>query len=334
MRLLNHLDPKDHKLLEPINDDWPFQFLSEFSRFHNYYYGNKIILLYDVDLDAYMPLRLYNLVIVHPAQILHAPVRNAQELSAEEQLIFFNKMIRFLKDWGQTERLLQPHPYGILATYPENSRHCEFGTYVIDLASQSEEEIFSRFHPKYQKAVMHSIKHNATVRFGKSTLEDFFSVYKSTMIRAKLEYDKIEYFESLYDYLGENRVCSGVVYDEGVPVSGIFVINTHYAALLTHAGTAGESRLYGAAKLLNLEMMKRLKKQGILKYDFVGVRLNNKNPSLEGIFRFKKGFGGELKRGYLWKIDIDPYRSKIYQILNKVRTKNKDVKDIIDQVND
>ena len=80
-------------------------------------------------------------------------------------------------------------------------------------------------------------------------------------------------------------------------------------------------------------MMRHLKEKGVKKYDFVGVRLKNNNPALEGIFRFKKGFGGELKEGYLWKIDILPLKAKAYDLMVKLKSGNDKLTDIIDQVN-
>ncbi|HMT30087.1 MAG TPA: peptidoglycan bridge formation glycyltransferase FemA/FemB family protein, partial [Bacteroidia bacterium] len=232
---------------------------------------------------------------------MFAPVRNGAELNVEEQRIFFEKLVLFLQQSGGCERLLQPNPYAVLAACPEGSRHCEFGTYLIDLENQSEEQILEKFHPKYQKAVVHSIKNEAEVKIGPEVLKDFYLTYMTTMKKAGLHYDPYDYFEMLWRYMGDERVCTGVVYDNGVPVSGIFLIYTKHSAYLTHAGTQGDSKLYGAAKLLNFEMMKYLKNKGVKIYDFVGVRLKNNNPALEGIFRFKKGFGGELKEGYLWK---------------------------------
>lgn len=332
MKLLNHLNPVDHVILGKVNDNWPFQFLSEFTRFHLHFYREQVKIAYDQELDAYMPVRFVDLKLFAPAQVLFAPVRKAIELNATEQLIFFGRLIEMLEKQASCERLVQPQPYGILAAHPPMSKYCEFGTYIVDLAQQSEEQIFDKFHPKYQKAVSHSIKNGAVVKIGRETLKDFFSVYKSTMDRANLYSDHLEYFESMYKYLGDDRVCSAVVYDQNEPVSGIFVIYTRYSAFLTHAGTHGESKLYGAAKLLNYEVMKYLKNRGVKKYDFVGVRLKNNNPTLEGIFRFKKGFGGDLKEGYLWKIDLLPMKAKAYDVLVNVWTGENRVTDLIDQI--
>ncbi len=78
--------------------------------------------------------------------------------------------------------------------------------------------------------------------------------------------------------------------------------------------------------------MKNLKKHWELKYDFVGVRLKNNNPTLDGIFRFKKGFGGDLKQGYLWKLDLLPMKAKAYDVIVKMMKGENRVTDIIDQV--
>ena len=333
MKLLDHLNPADHVLLGVIDDNWPFQFLSEYTRFHHTYHKESIKIAFDEQLNAYMPLRFLDLKIFAPAQILFAPVSSGVELSKENQQLFFERLVTLLQQKGGCERLLQPNTFAVLSAYPEGSMHCDFGTYLVDLKNQSEDEILEKFHPKYQKAVSHSVKNGAEVKIGKECLEDFYHIYSSTMIKAGLHIDPFEYFDLLWRYLGDDRICCAVVYDNGMPISGIFLIYTPYSAFLTHAGTQGESKLYGAAKLLNYEAMKYLKNKGVVRYDFVGVRLKNNNPALEGIFRFKKGFGGDLKEGYLWKIDILPFKAKAYDLILKLKSGNTQGIDIIDQVN-
>jgi lipid II:glycine glycyltransferase (peptidoglycan interpeptide bridge formation enzyme) len=332
MKFLDHLNPYDYRKLSVIDENWPLQFLSSFSRFHHFYHQSAVRIVYDSKLDAFIPIRFLNLKVFKPAQVLFAPVRNGDELSAQEQDEFYERLIWALYYNGHCERIVQPHPYSILAAVPPGSRYCEFGTYIVHLDSLSNEQILANFSSKYQKAVSHSVRNGAEVRIGRDTMEDFYSVYSSTMQRVNMAYESYEYFQVLHNYLGENHVASAVVYDNNEPVSGIFLIYSKYSAFLTHAGTTGESRLFGAAKLLNYEMMKFLKAKGVRRYDFVGVRLNNDNPALEGIFRFKKGFGGELKTGYLWKLDLMPMRARLYSALVRIRSKEKQVTDIIDQV--
>ncbi len=338
MKVLSYLNVSDTNQLTELNsEELPFQFLKDFTHFYKNYFHENINMIYHERLDAYIPLRLNRAKLFAHAQVMHAPVnaKTHEELSPKDQHLFFNALIRFLKESNLCQRLIQPQPYGILGALPPNVQSCEFGTYIIDLANQTEEEIFEKFHPKYQKAILHSQKHGAIVKFGREVFQDFYKTYSSTMQRVNMEADPIQYFLNLYAFLGEDHITPGVVYDQDTPIGSVFTIHTQYAGYCTHAGSQGTSKLYGAMKLLHFEMMKRLKLIGVKRYDLVGVRLKNKNPALEGIFHFKKGFGGELKTGYLWKMDIHPLKSKLYDTLLLLKHGSKKIqKDIIDQVNE
>lgn len=332
MLLLNHLQKKDQSLLSALNNDAPFQFLPGFTHLYHEYMEENIFITYSENLKAFMPLRFFSSRFFKLAQILHAPIKNNIELNPEEQLEFFNELISYLTQNNSCERLVQPHPYGILGSVPANSRFCEFGTYIIDLQAQTMEEIFQKFHPKYQKAINHSEKNGAVVRFGKEVLDDFYLCYSDTMKRIGMSSEELQFFKSYYNYLGSDNVTAGVVYDNDNPIGGIFMVHTNYAALCTHAGSRGDSKLYGSMKYLHSKMIERMKESGVNKYDLVGVRIGNNDPTLEGVFRFKRGFGGELKKGFLWKTDIHPLKAKMYDLLIKIKHPNNKFKDIIDQV--
>lgn len=333
MNIYSHSNSSHQQVLSVLTQDAPFQFLPGFSLFYKHYMEEDLEIIHSPSLNAFIPVRFFSTKLFKLAQILHAPIRNNVELNAEEQLKFFDELISFFNEKNLSERLIQPHPYGILGAVPKHARSCEFGTYVINLKEQTEEEIFEKFHPKYQKAIHHTEKNNGQVKFGEAVLEDFYKCYSATMQRIGMQSEPIEYFKSFYKYLSPDNVTAGVVYDEGEPIGGIFMLHSNFAALCTHAGSRGESKLYGAMKFLHHEMIKRLKAKGIKKYDLVGVRIGNNDPTLDGVFRFKKGFGGDLKAGYLWKIDIHPLRAKMYDFLVKIKHARNKYIDIIDQVN-
>jgi lipid II:glycine glycyltransferase (peptidoglycan interpeptide bridge formation enzyme) len=124
----------------------------------------------------------------------------------------------------------------------------------------------------------------------------------------------------------------GVVYDENGPIGGIYMLWSKYSALCTHAGSGGvESKLYGGMKHLHYAMMLRMKERGVKLYDLVGVRINSSNAALQGVFRFKKGFGGILREGYLWKTDLSPL-PRIYDLVLLLKNRGRKAHgDIIDQ---
>lgn len=333
MELLSHLNPAHRQRLRVLDDDVPFQFIESFSRFYKNYYHQHIRLFYHPAFDAFIPIRMIESKFIRLGQVLHAPVCGSSELVPKDQLIFFNALIRYLKKNHLCYRLIQPHPYGILSALPPNVKWCDFGTYVTDLQSSSHEELLAAMNPKYQKAIAHSYKHQAHLKTSWDAFEDFYKVYAATMKRADMHGESMDYFLSLRNHLGDDHVVAAVVYDEQGPVGCAFFIYTRYAAFCTHAGSMGDTKLYGSMKFLHYEMMKYFKARKIKRYDLVGVRLKNNDPALEGIFRFKKGFGGELKAGYLWKTDIAPVKAFFYDKLLRIKTGKREQKDIIDQIN-
>lgn len=331
MNFLSHLSPSDQPKLQAMNDEWPVFFLPEYTRFLEAYSKEQLIMVHDTTLDAYMPLRMINAKYIRPAQVLFPPFRNAVELPGPDQEAFFGRLLQKLAAWGQCDRVVQPHPSAMMAGCPANSVSCRYGTYLVDLHNQSIEEIYNRFSPKYQKAVRQAANKHLVLKTGRETFRDFYDLHKATMIRAGMGVEPTGFFDAQFDILGDNHVKCCVVYDGEKPVSSLLVIFTKYAALLTHAGTPDEAAMHGATKFLHYEMMKVMKAAGARAYDFVGVRLSNSNPALEGIFNFKKRFGGELKTGWLWKADIHPFRCKVFDTLLRIKLGGKWIPDIIDQ---
>jgi hypothetical protein len=331
MKLLSHHNPEDQEQLRDIDDNFSFQFLREFSDFCRYYYHQSLFLLYSPEFDAYLPLRIINSRVARLGQIFHPPIHDCETLVPKDQLIFFNMMLRFIRKEKLCDRLIQPHPFSILGALPPHVKYCEFGTYVIELQEQTMEQVFSHYTPKYQKAIRHSIRHQARVEASWDVFDDFYRAYENTMRRVGMEMEPRAYFLGLRTHLGKYAIPA-VVYDGDRAVGSAFFLYTRYAAYCTHAGSMEGSKLYGAMKLLHYRMMQFMKERGVKRYDLVGVRLKNTDPALEGVFRFKKGFGGDLRAGYLWKTDIHPWRGRLLDLFLQWRPGGRrPQKDIIDQ---
>jgi Acetyltransferase (GNAT) domain len=333
MEVFSHLVPNHRERLSVFTDDSPFQFLEGFTTFSNEFLNNKLVIAYSKTLNAFMPLRLFGNALIKFGQIQHAPISDNIELEASKQLDFFNELLLFCSRQNICDRFIQPHPYGILLAKPEGVKFCNFGSYIIDLKNQTEEEILHRFKKNYVTEIRQTENRGATAKFGYNVLQDFYTCHQHTMQNAGKLTDSIEYFEAMYKHLGEKNITTGVVYEDGNPIGSLFVIHTKYAAIYTHAGTMGKTKLSGRMKFLNWECIKRMKAIGVNKYDFTGVRLDNTDPVLEGIFTFKQGFGGDLKKGFLWKKDLEKVKTTAYDLLMKVKNPGGKFMDIIDQVN-
>lgn len=317
----------DHNYPKPPQDlfgkSWPVQFSEAFSYFYKHYYHQSILLFYHINSKAWVPIATHTVKFIRFGQLLHAPVRSACELDSREQKIFFEYMLNFLKSKKIIHRLLQPHPSGITLAAPENCKAIPFGTYITDLSPHlTEEDILNTFDSKYKKAIQHTIKNGGRVDFSPLCYNDFYSVYQKTCTRNNLHTDSENYFEQLRRILGPEATATGVIYDGLKPIGGIFILYSEYAALCTHAGSDGPSPLYGGMKYLHFEMMKHLQGKGVHQYDLVGARIGSQDPGLEGVFKFKKGFGGKLKEGYLWKKDLQHSQLLLYDWIQRLRNIN------------
>lgn len=332
MKIFSYTDHAHPSPEELFNNDSPVQFIKGFSEFYKQFHNDEVYIFYSENLNAYIPIRHFKVKVFRFGQILHAPISDNIELTAENQQQFFTELLLYIKSQHFFERLIQPHPFGIMLAVPQGAQSCAFGTYISYLQRHTDDEVLHTYDPKYRKAINHAAKGGAEVRFGWNEFENFYSLYTQTTSRAGIYCDPVHYFETLYRCLNDEHIDCGVVYDNGQPVGGILMLYSKYSALCTHAGSGGESKLYGAMKLLHYEMMKRMKARGVKYYDLVGVRIGSNNESLEGVFRFKKGFGGELKEGFLWKTDIAPLKSKMYDLLLKLKGASASAtRDIIDQ---
>jgi lipid II:glycine glycyltransferase (peptidoglycan interpeptide bridge formation enzyme) len=86
-------------------------------------------------------------------------------------------------------------------------------------------------------------------------------------------------------------------------------------------GASAEATTHdGIAKLLQLEVMKRLQAAGVRRYVLGGARLSDvAGTKWERIQQFKERFGSRLTEGLLWKMDLDRVRARVYDVALRVR---------------
>ena len=90
--------------------------------------------------------------------------------------------------------------------------------------------------------------------------------------------------------------------------------------------------VFNAMNLLHWSAMKLMKERGVKYYDFVGARINpDEGSKYEGIQRFKSRFGGELKKGYLWKMPLNKFKYKLFCWLVAAKQGRNYCGDVIDQ---
>lgn len=320
-------------LLEVLDDNYPFVFQKEYAFFSKEELSSRLIFLISDSRRIFMPARLYKKRIFSFAQILHPPLKETKRLSPEEERGFLDEAVGLIKEKRICQRIVQPPNYAIFQAFPEDSVHCCFGTYFLDLQGRPEEDLFACLNNRTE--IRHAQKEGVVIKHGKAQLAAFYGLYSQTMKRTGMFFEPLAYFEKYYSCLGEGRIFCAVAYHHDVPQGAAFLPYTKYAAYYLYGASAEHVSINGAIDYLHWEAIKSMKEKGVRRYDFVGARLSDiANTRLEGIQHFKAKFGSQLEEGYLWKADIHKGYSRLFDMMLRLKLALKGKaapKDIIEQ---
>ena len=285
------------------------------------------------DISGYFPVLIRNSKLITTLKFLFVPVSaDGEYLSGDQEQIVLEGFVEFLKKDGKVDRILQPLNWVLFQACPSNSISAPFGTYRLELSD--EETIWKGLHSKHRNVIRNAQKKEVRILEGMDQLDTFYSLYKQTMERSDMFFEPKGFFEELAKTYQKNVVCA-VAYSGDEPQGALFVPYTTQRADYVYGASAGRVSLTGAINALHYQVILELMKKGVRQYDFVGARLSDvKGTKLEGIQKFKQRFGGELVKGYLWKMDINAGKCRMYDMALKTKLgiKGKRIgKDIIDQ---
>jgi lipid II:glycine glycyltransferase (peptidoglycan interpeptide bridge formation enzyme) len=130
----------------------------------------------------------------------------------------------------------------------------------------------------------------------------------------------------MLDGLGRHVRLLWAVHDGVVQGCAVLPFSTH-AAYYVYGGSVPEPAT-GAMHLMHWEAIASFRAAGVQAYDFVGARIDPEAGSKqEGIATFKARFGGELRRGLIWKAPLRRVPWAVYGLGARLRSGG----DIVDQ---
>jgi peptidoglycan pentaglycine glycine transferase (the first glycine) len=178
-------------------------------------------------------------------------------------------------------------------------------TIVIDIKG-TEEAILARMKQKTRYNIRLAQKKGVTVR----AWDDIGSFHRMMLItggRDGFGVHSREYYQRAYELLHPKQMGEILIAEyEGKPIAALFVARAGNRAYYLYGASTDEERNRMPTYLLQWEAMKWAKARGGEEYDLWGVP-DEEEPTLEanfetrhdglwGVYRFKRGFGGELKR--------------------------------------
>jgi lipid II:glycine glycyltransferase (peptidoglycan interpeptide bridge formation enzyme) len=178
-------------------------------------------------------------------------------------------------------------------------------TIIIDIRG-SEEEILARMKQKTRYNIRLAEKKGVTVR----TWDDVDAFHKMMLVtggRDGFGVHSLEYYKRAYELLQPKGLGEILVAEyEGKPLAALFVARNGNRSYYLYGASTDEERNRMPTYLLQWEAMKWAKARGGEEYDLWGVpdeeeatleaNFETRHDGLWGVYRFKRGFGGEIKR--------------------------------------
>jgi lipid II:glycine glycyltransferase (peptidoglycan interpeptide bridge formation enzyme) len=168
--------------------------------------------------------------------------------------------------------------------------------YRLYLDGRDEDALFMNLASKTRYNVRVARKHGVEVRIGgREDLDEFVRLMVVTGARDGFSVRPRAYFERMLEALGEH-VRLYMAYYQGKAVSGAITTNYAGKACYIYGASDNEHRNVMPNYLIQWEMIRWAIETNCTVYDFQGVSGNfaDENDPLYGLYRFKRGFGGQV----------------------------------------
>ncbi|MDO5556322.1 MAG: peptidoglycan bridge formation glycyltransferase FemA/FemB family protein [Clostridia bacterium] len=206
--------------------------------------------------------------------------------------------------------------------------------YVIrlDLQNKTEEELLQSFHNKTRYNIKLATKKGVTIREGtKADLSIFYDIMKKTGTRDNFFIRDISYFEKIYDAMYPKYTKLLIAEYNNIPIAATMPILYGNKVWYLYGGSSNEYRNLMPNYLIQWKMIQWALQNNCTVYDFRGVSgFKDINSPQYGVYRFKKGFNGELIEfidepyivfnpviNWIWNIAVPCYKQLLH-IKNKI----------------
>jgi len=177
---------------------------------------------------------------------------------------------------------------------------------IIVAISGPEEEILARMKQKTRYNIRLAEKKDVAVRPW-DDIESFHRMMLLTGSRDRFGVHSLEYYRRAYQLLHPKRMGELLLAEyEGKPLAAVFVARHGQRACYLYGASTDEERNRMPTYLMQWGAMQWAKACGCVEYDLWGVpdedeatleaNFETRSDGLWGVYRFKRGFGGELRR--------------------------------------
>ena len=280
-----------------------------------------------------LPFAIYKKYIFIKGYFLTGVISLGSNNPIDKEKEFLEDVISCIKKNKLCHWIRQGLNWALFNSVPSGSKATEFGTYRILLRDKSEDEIYKLISKSQKRNIQKAITSGIEIKKGLNYINDCLNIIDHTARGANIHSPTLDEINKLHYYFKDNLKIY-VSYLNDIPQCSTIFISNEFCTYGLYAGRkSGAFRSSNA--YLDWEAIKDAKKNNNLYFDFVGARMNPEPDSkIERIQNYKKHFGCDLIRGYIWKMVISEKQFKLYKILLNTYSfvfNKKFKKDIIDQ---
>ncbi|MBM3144219.1 MAG: peptidoglycan bridge formation glycyltransferase FemA/FemB family protein [Chloroflexi bacterium] len=178
-------------------------------------------------------------------------------------------------------------------------------TLTIDLRPD-EEAILARMKQKTRYNI-HLAARKGVVVHPSSDIDTFYKLINITGERSEFGVHSLGYYRRAYEIFHPRGQCELLQAEyQGEPLAALMVFTNGQRAWYLYGASSEQERNRMPTYLLQWEAMRWARQRGCALYDLWGVpdceeaeleeQFTGRNDGLWGVYRFKRGFGGELRR--------------------------------------
>lgn len=196
-------------------------------------------------------------------------------------------------------------------------------TLVVDLGGD-EEEVLGRMKPKTRYNIRLALK-KGVVTQPSADLDTFYRLMVVTSQRDGFGVHSLAYYRKAYELFYPPGACELLMAEfQGDSLAGLMVFAHGKRAWFLFGGSTNDHRDRMPNYLIQWEAMRWARSHGITEYDLWGVpdeeeetlesRFTKHAEGLWGVYRFKRGFGGKLRRAAgPWDRVYQPFLYAFYE---------------------
>ena len=279
--------------------------------------GGPLLDLEDQPLVDYFMKSLKRYIKSHNGYILQiSPYYELRELDRHGDPIEngFNHQnaVKILKSLGFTEQ-----------SHPSQPKYM----YALDLKSKTPEELMADFKSNTRGHIRKAEKMGVKVReLKREELNIFKQITEETSKRREFEDKPLSYYEEMYDLFVPRKEATFLLAEaDSLALSAaMFVLYGDEIVYLFSGSDEKYMKDYNAQYELQWYMIKYAAEHNFKRYNFYGIHGLPKEGEHDGVYEFKKGFGGQVLE-YIgtWELPIDLAFCTLKNFLRKLKNRGK-----------